>query len=150
MPDKRTPKRFAKEVPILYSNRPFCLTSAADFNLDFLKSSLIDENLALDLDLPIKNLQYQRFSLSEDKTVWSKLTGTLKLTAQVLEKGRPGKSFQFSAKVIRNLTKITGAEAVCDVLLEEKLFSLPVVHEKPEKKVKNWLKKQGKRLPIDN
>ena len=117
--------------------RPFCLTSAADLNLDFLKSTLIDENLALDLNLPIRNLQYQRFSLSEDKSLWSRLTGTLKVTAQVLERGKIGKSFQLTAKIIRNLTGILGVESICDVHLEEKLFSLPVVQEKPKKKVKN-------------
>ena len=140
MPDKRIPKRGYKEFPVLYSRRPFCLASAVDFNLDHLKTSLVDENLALDLNLPIHNLQYQRFSLSEDKTVWSRLTGTLKLTAQVLENGKAGQSFQLKAKVIRNLFKITGAEAVCDALLEEKFLSLPVAQEKPEKKVKKWLR----------
>ena len=59
------------------------------------------------------------------------------MTAQVLERGKIGKSFQLTAKIIRNLTGILGVESICDVHLEEKQFSLPVVQEKPIKKVKN-------------
>ena len=140
MPSQRIPGRNGKEYPVVYARQPFCLSSAADFGLDFLKNSLIDESLALDLNLPIKNLQYQKFSLSENKTVWSRLVGTIKLTCQIIEKGKAGKSFQLSAKIIRHLTDIVGCEAVCDISLEEKLFPLPVQNEKPKKKVKKWLK----------
>ena len=71
-------KKGVKQYPIVYARRPFSLSSAADLDLNFLKSALVDEELALHLNLPIKNLQYQKFSLSKDKTVWSRLVGTVK------------------------------------------------------------------------
>merc|ERR1719319_1488787 len=52
------------------------------------------------------------------------------------------KSFSFTAKIIRSLAEIIGCEAVCDELLEEKLTSLPTnKFQKPEERVKKWLKK---------
>lgn len=142
MPSKQAGKRSVKEYPILYSQRPFCVSPAADFNLHFLRSSLVDEELALKLKLPLKHLQYQKFSLTEDKTVWSRLVATTKVTCQFIEGGRIGKSFSFSAKVIRSLAEIVGAECVCDELLEEKLTTLPTnKFQKPDERVKKWLKK---------
>jgi len=147
MPSRHIGKKGVKEYPILFARRPFCLSSAADFGLDFLKSALIDEDLALKLNLPIKNLQYQKFSLSEDKTVWSRLVGTIKVSSQIIEKGRAGKTFQLSGKIIRGLSEIIGCEAICDTILEEKLLSLPVSIEKPEKRVKKWLRNHGNIVP---
>ena len=112
-----------KEILLLYAKRPFAISPAADAKINH-RESLFDEELALKLDFPIKQLQYTRLSLYE-KIV--RVCGTVRVTVQTIKNGRSAQSVPFVTKVVRDLCKVTGAEAIGSEELFQKLSPISKV-----------------------
>ena len=52
-----------KETTILYANRPWAISPAEDIGLE-RHGCLVDESVAIQLNLPVRNIQYVRLSLA--------------------------------------------------------------------------------------
>ena len=108
-----------REKAILYANCPLAICPAEDMGLES-HGCLVDEDVAIRLNFPIRNLQYVHLNLfSDDRKRKTRTTGTVRVTIQSISQGRAANSFALKARVVRNLFNITGAEALSDPILSK-------------------------------
>ena len=112
-----------KERVILYANRPWAISPAEDIGLERY-GCLVDESIAIQLNLPVRNLQYVPLSLVPNDKKKARVTGTVRITVQNVVQGRPGNSLALNARIIRGLFDMTGFEATCDKLFSKKLADI--------------------------
>lgn len=117
------------ESVVLYKNRPFAICSASANGMEQF-GTMVDESLAIKLQLPIRQLQYVRVSFPSDTSnkKHTRVTGLVRCTLQTISKGRPDRSVAFLARVVRDLHQLTQCEALADTKLMAKL--------KPDSKMK--------------
>lgn len=125
-----------REIALLFAKRPFAVIPREHFSESGPKemdnSSLLDESLCLKLGFPVKNIQYKHYSIFGART---RLVGTVKATIQKIENGRAAQSLPFHAKVIRDLTNITGAEAISDDHFTNRLAGIPAPKSSTKQRV---------------
>ena len=107
-----------KEKIILFRNRPLAAVSAKDLNME-RHGTIIDELLAHKLGFVIRDLQYTWITLATNKK--TRVCGRIRSTVQLLSKSLPGESLSLNARVVRDLTSITGSELIADENFFKKL-----------------------------
>ena len=113
-----------KETAIVFGNRPLAAVPASDLNLEHL-GNMLDEDIAIRLGFVVRDLQYVKISLSNaNLNKKSRITGRIRSTVQSISKGHAGTSLSLSARVVRDLHNLTGAELIADEAFFEKLKSL--------------------------
>ena len=107
-----------KEKIILFRNRPLAAVSATDLNME-RHGTIIDELLAHKLGFVICDLQYTWITLATNKK--TRVCGRIRSTVQLLSKNLPGGSLSLNARVVRDLTSLTGVELIADEKFFKKL-----------------------------
>jgi hypothetical protein len=133
LPPFSFPKLEMKEHIALHRNRPFAICSASDLNLEH-HGTILDEDIALKMRFPIRQLQYVRLSLKTDSSnECTRTVGVTRCTIQTISHGRPDRSVSFVARVVRDLHQLTGAEALADANLMKRLRTDMKVEKELEK-----------------
>lgn len=105
----------------MFGNRPLAAVPAMDLNLEHL-GNMLDEDIAIKLGFVIRDLQYVRISLSDTNlNKKTRVTGRIRSTVQSISKGRAGISVSLSARVVRDLHSLTGADLIADEQFFKKL-----------------------------
>ena len=128
---------YLKEKVLCFKKKPFGVVSFDQLELDD-KGTLVDEDFCHHLQIPVKNYQYQHFTLAPG--IISRSVGQVKVSCQVIQRGKLTDTIPFNATVIRHLTKIVGADVVSGKLLSKRLADFPAKPEKKKQRIQNWVR----------
>lgn len=108
----------AKDFVYVSKKQPFSITCSP--YLPKLNETYIDQDLALKMDIPIKQLQCTRIMISGHKT---RIVGQISQTVQCVLSGKLHGTAHLKAKVVRDLNKLFNVDCIASQQLYSKLMS---------------------------